>query len=151
MIRTNKRLALCLILLSGCLCFIWGNSLLNAAASSTVSDFVGKIMGVLPDSPMAGGLPLRKIAHFLEFAALGWLLIWLTVMLGQRRLHALETTLLCGLAAACVDETIQMFSPGRSSSLADVWLDAAGVLAGGLLLLLVCCLRREIHRAGQRR
>ena len=53
MIRTNKRLALCLILLIGCLCFIWGNSLLNAAASSTVSDFVGKIMGVLPDSPMA--------------------------------------------------------------------------------------------------
>ena len=40
------------------------------------------------------------------------------------------------LAALC-DETIQLFVPGRSGSIADVWLDTAGYLTGALLTLLI--------------
>ena len=42
---------------------------------------------------------------------------------------------------ALTDETIQLFSPGRSSQVLDVWLDFMGVLAGllvGLFLLALC-------------
>ena len=37
---------------------------------------------------------------------------------------------------ACVDETIQLGSAGRASSLVDVWIDMAGLMAGIILLLL---------------
>ncbi len=49
--------------------------------------------------------------------------------------------ILGGLLTALTDETIQLFSPGRSSQVLDVWLDFMGVLAGllvGLFLLALC-------------
>ena len=42
----------------------------------------------------------------------------------------------CGTAAACVDETIQVFVPDRGPSVRDVLLDSCGVAAGMLLLYL---------------
>ena len=41
-----------------------------------------------------------------------------------------------GLAAACVDETIQLYVPGRASSLIDVWIDASGFAVGAAVALL---------------
>ena len=35
-----------------------------------------------------------------------------------------------GLISACIDETIQIFVLGRSSSLLDVWVDIAGYATG---------------------
>ena len=49
--------------------------------------------------------------------------------------------ILGGLLTALTDETIQMFSDGRSSQLTDVWLDFSGVMAGilvGLFCLALC-------------
>ncbi len=45
--------------------------------------------------------------------------------------------MLGGVLTALTDETIQIFSAGRSSQVTDVWLDFAGVLAG-ILVGLVC-------------
>ena len=45
------------------------------------------------------------------------------------------------LLTALTDETIQMFSDGRSSQLTDVWLDLSGAMAGilvGLFCLALC-------------
>ena len=42
-----------------------------------------------------------------------------------------------GLLTALTDETIQMFSDGRSSQLTDVWLDFSGVCSGVFAALLV--------------
>ena len=47
-----------------------------------------------------------------------------------------------GLAALC-DETIQLFVPGRSGRIADVWLDTAGYFNGALLTLLIFSLCRK--------
>ena len=47
-----------------------------------------------------------------------------------------------GLAALC-DETIQLFVPGRSGQITDVWLDTAGYLTGALLTLLLFFLCRK--------
>ena len=49
--------------------------------------------------------------------------------------------ILGGLLTALTDETIQMFSDGRSSQLTDVWLDLSGAMAGilvGLFCLALC-------------
>ena len=56
--------------------------------------------------------------------------------------------MLGGLLTALTDETIQIFSPGRSSQVTDVWLDSAGVLAGILTALVLMALCRLLfnHR-----
>lgn len=131
--RTPFRLRLCVCLLIVNLIFIWGNSVLPAEASSAFSDWVRDLLAGLSHSGAAGegdtGL-LRKLAHFSEFACLGILLGWLGGMLKKRRL----LPLCWGFAAGCVDECIQIFSPGRSSSPVDVMIDTAGVLVGICLI-----------------
>ena len=133
MIRTENRLrtAKCLLVLN--LCFIWGNSLLPGEISGTFSDWVKELLAAFlplgPEGGMGGGL-LRKLAHFTEFALLGACLGWLHGMVNKKAAYALAW----GAAAACVDETIQRFVPGRGPSLRDVGIDTAGVLTGLILL-----------------
>jgi VanZ family protein len=45
-------------------------------------------------------------------------------------------TFLSGVAAAALDEVIQIFVPDRFSSVKDVLLDSCGVLTGMLLIVL---------------
>ncbi len=133
MARTNRRMRLCCVLLCLNLAFIWGNSLLPAEASAALSGWVKSlIQRILPNafSGSGGGGLLRKAAHFSEFACLGALLTWLFGMLGRK----LPLPLMCGVLCACIDETIQRFSPGRCPSLRDVCIDTAGVALGMFLL-----------------
>ncbi len=135
MIRTDKRLRICTALLFCNLAFIWGNSLLPGEVSGAFSDWVKNLLQFLfsqdPSEDSGGGL-LRKLAHFTEFAALGFLLSWRFGMLRKGYLPAF----LCGAAAACIDETIQMFVPERGPGILDVLLDCSGVLTGMLILYL---------------
>ena len=133
MIRTEKRLRINTALLILLLTFIWGNSMLPGEISGAISDWVKDLIAMLfpGDGPVtSGGGLLRKIAHFTEFAALGMCLAWRFGML-QR---ANYWPVLCGVAAACVDETIQRFVPDRGPSLFDVGIDSCGVLTGIILL-----------------
>lgn len=136
MIRTPKRMRLCVTLLVCCLVFIWGNSLLPGDISGAISDYVKRILASLFEQgepkPEGSGFLLRKMAHFTEFTALGLCLCWLFGMFGKGTLRPF----LCGTAAACVDETIQRFVPGRGPSLRDVCIDSGGVLLGVILLTL---------------
>ncbi len=135
MIRTDKRIRLCTALLVCNLVFIWGNSLLPGEISGAFSDWVKDILARLfapgTEEPTSGGL-LRKLAHFTEFTALGMLLCWRAGMLGKGRKYAF----LSGAAAACIDETIQIFVPDRGPAVRDVCIDSLGVLTGIALLSL---------------
>lgn len=107
-------MTLCTVLLLCNLVFIWGNSLLPAEVSGQISGTLKALLdGVFTPGeavPSGGDGLLRKCAHFAEFGALGLLLGWLFGMLGKKRLPAFAL----GVAAACIDETIQIFVPGRS-------------------------------------
>lgn len=133
MIRTDKRLRLCTLLLVLILAFIWGNSLMPGEISQAISNWVQNLlMETRPDStgnPAGNGI-LRKFAHFTEFAALGMTLGWLFGMLQKKK----PVPFLWGVLAACIDETIQAFVPERAPGLRDVLIDSCGVLAGMLLL-----------------
>ena len=133
MIRTSRRMRLCLTLLICNLLFIWGNSLLPGEISGMISDCVKTFLeAVLPSSGQedtSGGVLVRKLAHFTEFAALGMLLSWLFAMLKKKRHYPF----LFGTAAACIDETIQLFVPDRGPSIRDVCIDSCGVLTGMVL------------------
>ena len=135
MICSRKRLWLCTGLIACCLCFIWGNSLMPGEVSAAFSDWVGEILEALldmPPQPSQGRGLLRKIAHFTEFAALGMLLTWRMGMQGK----PLWLGQLFGSLAACVDETIQCFVPGRGPGLRDVCIDSSGVFTGMILIYL---------------
>ena len=126
----KKRKAFCFLLLVVNLAFIWGNSLLPGEVSGAFSRWIGKILEWLfsmePLGTDQGHGLLRKLAHFGEFCTLGLLLGWMTKL--KNRPWWLG--LLFGVAAACIDESIQLFVPGRGPALRDVCIDAAGVLLG---------------------
>ena len=128
----KKRILSVLIVLN--LALIWGNSLMTGADSGAISGgvlaFLGRFLPVLLTE--AGHTFLRKAAHFSEFALLGLLYC------GRHRLARKETPLHLmgfGLAVACIDETIQIFTPGRASSLIDVWIDTSGFALGLAVIL----------------
>ena len=135
MIRTDKRMRLCRLLLVCILTFIWGNSLLPGEVSGAFSNWVKTLLERIfssgTEESIGGGL-LRKTAHFSEFTALGMCLAWRYGMLQQGRLRPF----LWGVLTASVDETIQRFVPDRGPSLKDVCIDSAGVLTGIILLWL---------------
>ena len=128
----KKRILTILIGLN--LALIWGNSLLPGVSSDAVSGgvlaFLGRLLPVLLTE--AGHALLRKAAHFSEFALLGLLYG------GRHRLATGETPrhlMLFGLTVACIDETIQIFTPDRASSLIDVWIDASGFALGLVMIV----------------
>lgn len=133
--RKNRYLRLCVVLLGCNLLVIWGNSLLPGEISGAISSWVKAALERLfagGEAVGSGDGFLRKLAHFTEFTALGFLLGWLHILLGKRP----EIAFLWGVAAAGVDETIQRFIPGRCGCLRDVAIDSCGVLTG---ILLFCC------------
>lgn len=136
MIRTERRMRLCGVLIAVNLAFIWGNSLLPGEVSGAISDYVKALLSaLLPGSGLdssGGGFLVRKIAHFSEFACLGALLMWRFGMLGRRWPGALALA----FAAACVDEGIQIFVPDRGPGLRDVTIDTCGAAFGLTALLL---------------
>ncbi|MBR4862986.1 MAG: VanZ family protein [Oscillospiraceae bacterium] len=145
MIRTKKRLTLCISLLIANIVFIWGNSLLPGEISGAISDFVRDalravidfLFGGRPDKPSGGGGLLRKLAHFTEFTCLGMCLCWLFGILKDKAYQRHLFPLLTGFSVACIDETIQMFVPLRGPAIKDVGIDTAGVILGIVLITLI--------------
>ena len=140
MIRTKKRMILCICLLIVCLAFIWGNSLTNGEDSGNLSGGIMAWINTFLRLDAAGADMLhwliRKGAHFTEFACLGLLLTWLFGMMGEKKGHLFCMSLLFGMMAACADETIQVFTPDRGPSPIDIWIDTCGVAAGIMILIL---------------
>ena len=123
---------LCALLISLNLALIWGNSAMTGEESGNLSGWLQQFLAFLPQSPLFETV-LRKAAHFSEFALLGLLMGWMSVLMKERTYPGI---LGLGLACGCIDETIQYFVPGRASMLLDVWIDAAG-FATGLALLTI--------------
>ncbi len=126
------------ILLLLLLAFIWGNSLLSretsAGESMKILELIRPFLAFFLGEEQVTHHLVRKLAHFTEFAALGFVLYG-NVLCRARRLREL----LCaniGFFIAFADETLQIFS-GRGPQIQDVWLDFAGVVAGTLFALVL--------------
>ena len=141
--------------LIGCIAFIFSNSM-KIASVSTVSS--GRVLTLLQAVLRRLGHPalaqrltmhiVRKMAHFCEYTLEGFLLMLCMRVYSRRPLRHITVPMLAGVLTALTDETIQLFSEGRSSQVTDVWLDSAGVLAGILAALLLMGLWRLLfhHR-----
>ena len=95
---------------------------------------------------------VRKIAHFTEFAALGFLMrLCLESWFGKRKwLNPVSWA--AGTLYAGTDELHQILSDGRSAQWEDILLDSAGVLAGVAVAALAVFLfmRRNKRKAGEK-
>ncbi len=80
---------------------------------------------------------VRKLAHFAEYTIAGML-----GMLFFRNLGFPVLSLFSGLLVALTDE---IFVPGRSGQVTDVWLDFAGVLAGSAVYLILSVAAAYLH------
>lgn len=152
MFRRNaftKTLSLIFVLLI--LAFIWGNSLLPGAESSDLSgrviQYLEKIFGPVTNYEKVSHY-VRKLAHMTEYAALGFCLSWFWYLWQKPGKETFSLPLLCGLTTACIDETIQLFSQDRGSSLKDVWIDMAGFT---LAFLIYRFLSAPAHRRDRER
>ena len=121
--------------------FIWWNSSKNGEESSGISQGVlYEIMQIFARIGISTDITehiIRKLAHFTEFTALGILLSIDTVLFLKNMKQYVWIPLFIGLLVALIDETIQLFPIGRSSSVKDVWIDFSGVIFGTILLLVL--------------
>lgn len=133
------------VLLLAYIIFIFSNSLTPADESSAESGFV---LRLVHQAINAAGLSapwltehiIRKCAHFGEYTVLGILLFksMRNLEFGaavRRQIHMLLIFFI-----PFVDETLQLFTEGRSGQISDVWLDMSGVITGTILYLCICLL-----------
>ena len=91
--------------------------------------------------------PIRKMAHFAEYACMGILVyvLWIQWMKQGRALYIL--TVFWVFVSAAADEFHQLFGPGRYGSFADVLLDTSGGVFGMIVCIGIMKLSRYAHRA----
>lgn len=78
--------------------------------------------------------PIRKLAHFSEYAYMGMLVyIMLSQWMDTKQKRFLAFVILWVFLSASFDEIHQLFSPGRSGNLKDVCLDTCGGFFGFLV------------------
>ena len=121
--------------------FIIGQSAMPASVSSKES--LGLLARLQELFPWLTHDLLRKLAHFGEFGILGF---FLTGTYWNRGKFKFLQPVRAAFFAAFCDETLQLFIPGRSGQIKDVWIDFAGALCGCLFLWLILKLTKNNNK-----
>lgn len=133
------------ILLGLIVFFIWDNSMQNGGSSDRFSLlFAETLTPIVNKLGFHGNIWIlnrivRKLAHLTEFTILGSLLY--TILRRYITYGTVIKTIGLGMFIACLDEFIQLFSPGRSSQFSDILIDTVGVITGILVVKLVYYIR----------
>ncbi len=119
----------------------------SGALSRSISSICVNMFNLLSGERMSGTYmeqlimkyegPIRKLAHFTEYACMGTLVyvLWVQWMNRGKRLYLL--TIVWVAVSAAADEIHQLFVPGRDGNFADVCLDTFGGAAGLFFCVLV--------------
>jgi VanZ family protein len=126
--------------------FVWTRSMVGGEESSEHSMFfvhllsgVFNAFGVTSEATM--NFIVRKCAHFTEYAVMGAVATraFAPRTFLKRKWFAIQAALL--LIIPSIDETIQLFVPGRSGLVTEVMIDFSGAITGSL----ICCLLMWLH------
>lgn len=139
MLKLDRKwaVATCLMVL-----LIWGNSMVPGTGSGSLSlSIMEAVRGFLNGM----GLPyewvtnfvVRKCAHFTEYMVLGILATHAFDIEGRRTFDVLLPTAVFLLLIPSIDETIQLFVPGRAGMITDVMIDCCGAMTGVVLRYLL--------------
>ena len=137
--RDGKKRAFWIVYI-GYTILIWRNSMDTAEVSSGKSERIVRWVNEVlfsGDAVLTEHL-VRKVAHFSEYAVagvLGWLAFSVVWGAGKGILQCLVNVCFAGVMTAFCDETIQLFVPGRSGQVSDMWIDFSGYITG-----VICCM-----------
>lgn len=133
--------------LIACIAFIFRNSMesgtVSSARSQAVMVYINNLLARVHLGPLSEHT-VRKLAHFSEFALEGFLLMLCIRVYTKHFVRHMSWPLLGGMTTALMDETIQLRSISRSSSVVDVWIDMSGVVAGLLFALIILLIVRGV-------
>lgn len=129
--------------------FIFSNSVQEASISDQKSDFFVEF--IADEIRNAGHSPrrlyitraVRKTAHVLEFALQGLLITGCFSIPRRRRIIYV---LFLGFLTGCIDESIQLFTPGRSAMIQDVFVDLLGTVIGVLTFGIISRLKHKLKK-----
>lgn len=133
--KIDRRWGLAALLM---VCVIWGNSLVPGTGSGSLSLAVmdaihGFLRGLGLPYAWVTNFVVRKCAHFTEYMVLGIIATHAFDIKGSHRLATVLATAVFLVAVPSIDETIQLFVPGRSGMVTDVLIDCSGAFTGVLL------------------
>lgn len=121
--------------------FIFYNSSQSAVVSQQYSMGLLRVLcdavSAVPFFDFLSDHLLRKAAHWTEFFLQAIFMCMFCFSTLERWWRGLIYILFLGLLTALTDEYIQLFSPGRSSMVQDVWLDFSGTISGILFVMFV--------------
>ena len=112
----------------------------SRVAADSDAESLGLLYYVQKIFPWMTNRLLRKCGHFGEFAVLGF---FMTGMFRQLRNYLLLKPIACAALISLCDETLQLFVPGRSGNVRDVWIDLGGIVFGTLVIDLFFRLRKK--------
>ena len=149
--RKTQIKTILVVLLALLLAFIWLHSMMPAEDSAEESQRVGQFLTPFLELFVGEGNVtdhlVRKLAHFCEYGTLGILAGALLLVKKESGIFRWSYALLCALAVAVIDESIQLLADGRGAQVQDVLLDTAGSLTGLLAVWLIAVLVRWLqHR-----
>ena len=132
----NYKLIVYTCLTIGWILFIFSFSMQSGEESSQISGgIVSQVLAILFPQGFTYAEQLefliRKLAHFTEYFVLG-VLVLQTLKQTRCPRQVIIGLIICVLVASC-DETIQLFSGGRSGQIVDVVLDSVGTWCGLLI------------------
>ena len=133
---------LCFLLVSAVIGVIWWHSMQNGVASHAESRRMLAFAQGTRLAPYLSDGHIRRLAHLTEYTTLGVVLSSFSVLV-SRRSHKVWV-LLIGISVAAIDEYIQLFSGGRTSTWHDVVLDGIGCMVGIFLVLVIRGVKRGI-------
>lgn len=120
--------------------FIFYNSSQNGEQSSNTSriflNFINNFLKSIGSNFTMEGFLLRKIAHFIEYFALGLSLMFTFEAFSGKTLKIIVLPLFICLLTAVLDEYTQLFSVGRSSEVRDILINFSGAITGIFYVIL---------------
>lgn len=123
--------------------FIFSNSLQNGVSSSSASSGV---LNWIQNFNLGINITehfIRKTGHFCEFFAFGILMTSTIYVYTNDIIENIFAALFFGLLVPVCDETIQMFSNGRSALVSDILLDFSGVVTGLIAVSLFIFIKKK--------
>ena len=127
--------------------FIFYNSIQNGESSSnastTVLNFINNIINSIGLKFNLEGYFIRKLAHFVEFFIFGVFLMLTFEAFTSKIFSIIGFPMFLSIFVPVIDEYIQIYSDGRTSSVKDVLLDFFGAIIGIILVSLCFVLNRN--------
>jgi len=89
---------------------------------------------------------VRKAAHVVEFAALSCAACRMVYAFEKKLRDFIAWVLFSGLLTACIDEAIQLTSPGRAGLISDVFIDFGGTILGICFTLALIFINSKLRK-----